>query len=80
MQRNANQEIATIAIVDLDAERRIQVVDEQLELTNFCCREIFQGNISHPEVWKKLHQSVDLTNSEPVIILGTGASEDNFSQ
>jgi FlaA1/EpsC-like NDP-sugar epimerase len=78
LQRHAKQEIETIAIVDIDANRRVLVVDEQLMLTNFCRREVFQGNISHPDVWKDLAKSIDLSNSEPVIILGTGSAEENL--
>jgi len=78
LQKNANHEIDTIAIIDLDAEVRVQVADEQLELNNFCNREVFNGNISNPKVWKKLLKSVDLLNSEPVIILATGSTEENL--
>lgn len=78
LQQYANKEIDTIAVIGVDAKRRIQVVDEQLKLDNFCRREIFEGNISHPEVWKQLQGKVDLTNSQPVIILCTDSVEDNF--
>ena len=78
LQQYANKEIDTIAIIGVDATRRILVVDEQLKLANFCRREVFEGNISHPEVWKKLRSKVDLSNSQPIIILGTDSVEDNF--
>lgn len=78
LQQHANKEIDTIAVIGVDAKRRIQVVDAQLKLDNFCRREIFEGNISHPEVWKQLQGKVDLTNSQPVIILCTDSVEDNF--
>lgn len=78
LQKHANQEIDTIAIIDLDAERRVLVVDEQLDLSNFCRREVFEGNISHPAVWRKLRDSINLEDCEPVIILGTGSAEENL--
>lgn len=78
LQRNAKKEIDTIAIIGIDAERRVLVVDEQLKLANFNRREVLQGNISHPEIWDKLRNKVDLTNSEPVIILCTDSPEDNL--
>jgi hypothetical protein len=78
LQQYANKEIDTIAIIGIDAARRILVVDEQLELANFCRREIFEGNISHPQVWKQLRDKVDLSNSQPIIILCTNSVEDNF--
>ncbi|WP_274053210.1 NAD-binding protein [Thalassomonas haliotis] len=78
LQQHAKQEIDTLAIIDVDANRRVLVVDEQLHLSNFERREVFEGNISHPEVWQKLSTKVDLTKVEPVIILGTGSAEDNL--
>lgn len=78
LQQYASKEIDTIAIIGEDAKRRIQVADEQLKLDNFCRREIFEGNISHPEVWNQLRSKVDLVNSQPIIILCTDSVEDNF--
>jgi hypothetical protein len=78
LQKHATKEIDTIAIIGIDAKRRIQVVDEQLKLVNFCRREMFEGNISHPQVWQNLRDKVDLNNSEPVIILCTDSAEDNL--
>lgn len=78
LQHYAKKEIDTIAIIGIDAKRRIQVVDEQRHLENFCNREILEGNISHPEVWQQLRSKVDLTNTQPIIILCTDSVEDNF--
>ena len=78
LQQYAQKEIDTIAIIGIDAKRRIQVVDEQLNLANFCNREIFEGNISHPEVWQQLRSKVNLTDTKPIIILCTDSVEDNF--
>jgi len=78
LQKNATQEIDTIAIIDLDAERRVQIVDEQLGSEDVCNRKVYQGDIAHPEVWRKLFQGIDMNNSEPVIILATGHAEENL--
>jgi len=78
LSQYAKKEIDTIAIIDKDAHRRVLVVDEQDKLSAFAKREIIEGNISHPEVWEKLSQSVDLSCSEPIIILGTGSAEENL--
>lgn len=78
LSQYAKKEIDTIAIIDKDAHRRVLVVDEQLKLTDFAKREILEGNISHPEIWDKLRQNVDLNHSEPIIILGTGSAEENL--
>lgn len=78
LQHSAEKEIDTIAIIGLDAKRRIQVVDEQQDLKNFYRREVFEGDISHPEVWAKLKSKVDLDNTQPIIILCTNSEENNF--
>jgi Trk K+ transport system NAD-binding subunit len=78
LSQYAKKEIDTVAIISKDAHRRVLVVDEQLKLSAFTKREILEGDISHPEMWDKLCQNVDLTNSEPIIILGTGSAEENL--
>jgi hypothetical protein len=78
LQHYAQKEIDTIAIIGIDAKRRIQVVDEQRQLANFCNRKIFEGNISHPDVWQQLRSKVNLTDTQPIIILCTDSVEDNF--
>jgi hypothetical protein len=74
----AKKEIDTIAIIDKDAQRRVLVVDEQLKLTKFFKREILEGDVSHPRIWDDLSKKIDLTHSEPIIILGTGSAEENL--
>lgn len=78
LSQYAKKEIDTIAIIDKDARRRVLVVDEQLKLSAFSKREVFEGNITHPEIWDKLYQNIDLSISEPIIILGTGSAEENL--
>jgi hypothetical protein len=39
---------------------------------------VLQGDISHPEVWRSLADSVDLSADSPTVILGTGRAEDNL--
>ena len=78
LSQYAQKEIDMVAIIDKDAQRRVLVVDEQLKLSDFSRREVLEGDISNPEIWDKLCQNVDLTNSEPIIILGTGSAEENL--
>jgi len=65
-------------LIDVDADRRVLVAEEQEKLGKGYERLVFQGDISHPEVWQKLVSQVDLTRNEPTIILGTGSTEDNL--
>ncbi len=78
LQMNAHKDISSVGIMDVDADRRIQIVDEQERFTSDYSREVFEGNIAHPEVWGKITRRYDLSVGEPVIILGTGDSANNL--
>lgn len=78
LQMNAYDEIASVGIIDIDAERRIQIVDEQERFDRAYSREVFEGNIAHPEVWGNITRRYDLSEGEPVIILGTGDAANNL--
>ena len=75
---HALDEIEKMVIIDLDAKRRVMVADEQLEFDNQYERLILEGDIAHPKVWKQLKQEIDLNECASVIILGTGAEEENL--
>ncbi|MCH6587116.1 MAG: hypothetical protein IH805_02205 [Proteobacteria bacterium] len=74
----AHDELETVGLIDVDADRRILVAEEQELIGSDYRREIFQGDISHPEVWTNLEASIDLHVREPTVILGTGSSEKNL--
>lgn len=78
LQEHAAGEFSTVGLIDLDAERRILVVQEQGYLSETYRRVVVQGNVGHPEVWRKLAESVDLDRSQPTVILGTGRPEENL--
>ena len=78
MQDHARREISTLALIDIDAARRVLVAEEQRRIDGSYRKEVFEGDISHPEVWQKLEASVDLTASSPTVILGTGNTEENL--
>ncbi|MFW6093974.1 MAG: NAD-binding protein [Pseudomonadota bacterium] len=71
-------EVSVVGIIDVDAERRVLVVHEQGYLEDGYRRVVVQGNVGHPEVWRKLGASVDLSRNEPTVILGTGAPTENL--
>ena len=75
---NAGEEIGLVAIVDNQAYRRVQIVDEQQKNSAFYKREVFQGDITHPEVWRNLTGDIDLSRGEPVVIMGTGNPATNL--
>lgn len=78
LQANASGEIARVAVIDQDADRRILVVDEQERIRPDAHRSVFQGDISHPAVWNALAEEIDLSQDEPTVILGTGNAQENL--
>ena len=78
IQDHAGREISTLALIDIDAARRVLVAEEQRRIDGSYQKEVFDGNISHPEVWRKLETNVDLTVGSPTVILGTGNIEENL--
>jgi voltage-gated potassium channel Kch len=74
----APHEMDTVAIVDMDAERRVQVVDEQARIGAYGNRVVVEGDISHPDIWRRLGEQVNLQEGSPTVILGTGRPEENL--
>jgi len=75
---HAAGEVAVVAIIDGDAQRRMLVVEEQQRVDGDYRRIVVEGDIADPKVWQQLADSVDLGQGEPVIVLGTGHTEQNL--
>ena len=78
LQIHAAGEMATVAVIDTDAKRRVLVVDEQERIEGSYQREIVEGDIADPDVWRRLSTNVDLSVGEPIIVLGTGNTAQNL--
>ena len=78
LQAQAINEIDLVAVIDIDAQRRVLVAEEQEKLGTGYERVVFEGDISNPEVWQNLAGSLDLASNEPTVIFGTGSTEDNL--
>ena len=74
----AGKEIEQVAVIDKDADRRVLVVDEQEQIQSSYPRNVFQGDISHPQVWREVTEQIDLAHNAPTVMLGTGAEQDNL--
>jgi voltage-gated potassium channel Kch len=74
----ADAEIEKMYVLDIDANRRLLVAEEQQRIRGNYERVVLQGDISHPDVWRKLTDMEDLDAKEPTILLGTGSAEDNL--
>ncbi len=78
LQDNAEEEIEEVTVVDIDADRRVLVVAEQDRLQYSFKQNVFEGDISHPEVWRRVTENVNLGSDSPTVILGTGQEQDNL--
>ena len=74
----AADEIKEVAVIDIDADRRVLVVAEQKRIARRFSSNVFQGDISNPDVWRQLTDAVDLNEDSPTVILGTGQEQDNL--
>lgn len=80
LQAHALRELETVAIIEKDAVRRVLVAEEQMTFSAGYRREVLEGDISHPGVWQRLRDTVDIASDarNVVFILGTGNEEDNL--
>ena len=78
LHKVALEEISRVAIIDIDAERRILVTREQFDISDDIEVHVLEGEIGHPEVWRKLSEKVDLLESRPLVLLATGMDDENL--
>ncbi len=74
----ARDEICDIGVIDVDADRRILVAKEQKDFPKEIFLHVLQGDIGHPEVWNALERQIDLHETEPLVLLGTGVDDENL--
>lgn len=78
LQRCAIDELDTVIIMDIDAHRRVLIADEQMDFSGEYKRVLFEGDISHPEVWDRVEREAKLQGDNTVFVLGTGREEENL--
>lgn len=78
LQRCAIDELDTVVIIEKDAHRRVLVADEQMEFSGRYNRHVYEGDISHPEVWDRLREDGKVDGDNTVFVLGTGLEEVNL--
>lgn len=74
----AVEEMDTLIVIDVDADRRVLVADEQRSKEIRHRRIILQGDISHPDVWDQARRAADLEGENTLFVLGTGREEENL--
>jgi voltage-gated potassium channel Kch len=78
LQHSAINELDTVVIMDIDAHRRVLVADEQMKFSGEYHRELFEGDISNPEVWERMRNQASIEGDNTVFVLGTGREEENL--
>ncbi len=78
LQEHALDEMDKAVIIDGDAHRRVLIADEQMDFDGSYQRELFEGDISHPELWGRVQATVNLDAEDCVVVLGTGSEEENL--
>ena len=78
LQRLAAGSFDHVVIIDVDAERRAMVFDEQIGFTNDYRRDILSGDLRDPGLWRSLAEEIDLSRTEPVFVLGSGVDRTNL--
>lgn len=78
LQTLALDEMKAVVIIDIDVQRRVMVADEQMKFAGNYRRELFEGDIAHPDVWRQVWDAITVDSSDTVIVLGTGREEENL--
>jgi len=78
LQRCAGDELETVLIIELDARRRVLVADEQVKFSGSYRRQLYEGDIGHPDVWEQVSGEVDMEGDNTIFVLGTGREEENL--
>ncbi len=78
LKATATSELDTVIVIDVDANRRVLVAEEQDKVMGSYRREVLQGDLTHPEVWAKAANATNLEGDSTLFVLGTGREEENL--
>lgn len=78
LQRGAAGSFDHVVIIDVDAERRALVFDEEIGFSADYRRDVVAGDLRDPGLWHTLAERVDLARKEPVFLLGSGVDRTNL--
>ncbi len=78
LQRGAAGSFDHVVIIDVDAERRAMVFEEQIGFTADYRRDVLSGDLRDPALWRTLAEQVGLSQTEPVFVLGSGVDRTNL--
>ncbi len=78
LQTRAAGSFDRVIIIDVEAERRAMVFDEQIGFTSDYQRTILPGDLRDPTLWHGLASEIDKVAGEPVFVLGSGVDRTNL--
>lgn len=78
LQANAAGSFDHVVIIDMDAERRAMVFDEQIGFAKNYRLQIVPGDLRDPILWRDLGARIDLARKEPVFVIGSGVDRTNL--
>ena len=78
LELHASGEFSRVAIIDLDAEQRALIADEQVVTERKYSRNTYEGDIDDPEVWQRVFSEVVTGKEEPVFVITTGDDQTNL--
>ena len=78
LERHAADAFSRVAIIDLKAEQRALIADEQVETERQYSRHTYEGDIDDPEIWQRLFKEVVIREEEPVFVITTGDDQTNL--
>ena len=67
-----------VVIIDMDAERRTKVFDEQIGFSKDYRLDVVPGDLRDPNLWEQLAGKIDLVETEPVFVVGSGVDRTNL--
>lgn len=78
LQHGAGGSFDRVVIVDFDATRGAAVFDEQVGFSEGYRREIVDGDLRDPAVWRDVQSRIELVGEEPVFLVGSGDDRINL--
>jgi hypothetical protein len=78
LQNCAAGKFDQVIIIDMEAERRAMVFDEQIGFSDAYRRQVITGDLRDPSVWHALDAQIQEVGGEPVFVLGSGDDRTNL--
>ena len=78
LDHHASGAFSRVAIIDLRAEQRALIADEEVVTARKYTRYTYEGDVDDPEIWQRLFTEVVIGEQEPVFVITTGNDETNL--